>query len=801
METIVRSQRSRTKQNLFKKITLIGALVLVLIVTSVIIWGYLQLKKPLPVIEGTIQLSGLQETVTVWRDENGVPHIEAKNENDLYFAQGYVTAQDRLFQMDLGRRQASGMLSEVIGEATVENDKFFRTFGLRRSAEGTIDHLSEGAIMALTAYADGVNAFIHEAKEEGTLPIEFRFMGYEPTPWTVVDSITLGKYMAYDLGGNWESQMFRHYLVQNFSEEEALELFPTYPAGGPHVLDLLKAHTLDFSKSFAYADSPNLENGSNNWVISGEKTASGKPLLADDPHLGLATPSIWYETHLKSPEVNVTGVIFAGIPGIIVGHNEHIAWGVTNVGPDVQQLYIEKRNPDNPYEFEYMGNWEKAEVIKEELKIKGEESIEFDVVITRRGPIISEFAHDDQPDSALSLRWTAHDPTPELDAVLRFNKASNWEEFEDALRYFHAPAQNFVFASTDGTIAYRANGLIPIRKTNEALLPVPGWTDEHEWQGYIPWEDLPTIINPDGGFIATANNKIVDDNYPYHIAHSWAQPFRQQRIVDVLSSKDVMSTDDMKALQFDQKNLQAEELLPLLLPTLTSHSMLREIDQEAIRLLEEWNFEDDPNLVAPLIHHLWIASISDVLFEERIDPDMFKHFRERRSVVDGLIRLASNGEESLWIESQGGYQEVVFQAFQRAVNRGIEMQGPRMEKWSWGDFHQLTVRHPLGAIAPLHLLFNPTPQPVGGSAITVMAAAWNVNSGEVNHGAGWRGVMDLSDLSESYHVVVPGQSGHVTSRWYDNQMNDWVNGKYHSTNINPETYQKTSKKLELLPTD
>jgi penicillin G amidase len=801
LEVTIQKQPSK-RRSILKKATLVFIVLFLTIILATALWGYLQLKKPLPKLDGTVQVSGIHETVAVWRDPNGVPHIEANNEHDLYFAQGYVTAQDRLFQMDLGRRQASGTLSEVIGEATLNNDKYFRTFGLRRAAEATIDQLSDDALLALTAYAQGVNAFISEAKEKGTLPIEFRFMGYEPEDWSEVDSLTLGKYMAYDLGGNWHNQLFRQYVLQNFTEEEAFDLFPSYPKDAPTILDVLKAHQLDFKETIASTLVPNPENGSNNWVLAGNRTESGLPLLADDPHLGLATPSIWYETHLQSPEVNVTGVIFAGIPGIILGHNEHIAWGVTNVGPDVQQLYIEKRNPANPYEFEYMGEWEEATVIKEQIMIKGKETPEnYEIIITRHGPVISEFAHDNSPDTALSLRWTAHEPTPELEAVLRYNKATNWDEFKDALTYFQAPAQNFVFASKDGTIAYRANGLIPIRKNNEALLPVPGWTDEYVWNGYIPWEELPTVVNPTNGMIATANNKVAGDDYPYHISHSWAQPFRKKRILEVLNEKDIFTVEDMKALQFDQKNLQAEELLPLLLASLEKDDHLREIDQRAISLLKDWNYIDDINLAAPLIHHLWISTFTDQIFNNRFKDGMFKHFRDSKVVVDDFIRRASNGDVSPWLERKGGYDVVVVKSFQQAVDRASELQGSNIDKWSWGNFHQVKFKHPLASISPLHLLFNPKQQQVGGSSVTVMAASWNLESGEVTHGAGWRGVMDLSDLSKSYHVVTPGQSGHVTSRWYDNQITDWTTGKHHETNLNPQVYQAISKKLQLLPKD
>ncbi|HEX7065482.1 MAG TPA: penicillin acylase family protein, partial [Bacillales bacterium] len=520
------------------KVVLIILVIIFLLIGAGLVYGYWTLQRNLPMTEGTLTLSGLREPVTVYRDKNGLPHIKAENMHDLFIAQGFVTAQARMFQMDLSRRQASGTLSEVVGEATVERDKLFRTLGLRRWAKNSLPVYSEHAQDVLQWYADGVNAYIEHAEKNGTLPAEFRILGYKPDLWTPVDSLTIGKYMAYTLGGHWEGQAFRYYLVENFPEKKAMALFPSYPDDAPTILQAIRANPLDIEKSFASVVTPNPFNGSNNWVVSGEKTASGKPYLANDPHLGLATPSIWYEANLITPDINVSGVIFAGVPGIIVGHNRHIAWGVTNVGPDVQDLYIEKRNPDNPNEFLYKGEWYKAKVISENIHVKGGKVIPFEVTITRHGPIVSEFAHDDHPDTALAMKWTALQPTTELQAVLKFMKAKNWDEFKEALTYFQVPAQNFVFASKDGTIAYRANGLIPIRKKGNSLLPVPGWTDKYEWTGFIPWGELPTVVNPKEGFIATANNKVTPDNYPYHISNVWAEPYRIERIRHVLASQD-----------------------------------------------------------------------------------------------------------------------------------------------------------------------------------------------------------------------------------------------------------------------
>lgn len=795
-------KKSLLKRWNWKVIVLCLVGIIILTAASVIGWGYWQIAKSVPQTKGDIVIAGLTEEVTVWRDEQGVPHIEAMNERDLYIAQGFVTAQDRMFQMDLSRRQASGMLSEVVGEAAIERDRYFRTFGLRRAAEASLEAYSEEALQILDWYAEGVNAYLEQAIASNSLPIEFRLMGYEPDEWTKVDSLTIGKFMAYDLTSHWQGQAFRYYLIQNYSEEKAFELFPSYPEDGAKVIQAIKENPLDIKQSFAHAHITHEFNGSNNWVLAGELTESGEPLLADDPHLGLGTPAIWYQTHLKAPEVNVSGVIFAGVPGIIIGHNEHIAWGVTNVGPDVQDLYIEKRNPDNPHEFLYNDEWEEATVYIENINVKDADPIEHEVIVTRHGPIISEFAHDTQAETALSMRWTALDPTTELEAVLMFNKATNWEEFKEALTYFHAPAQNFVFADQEGTIAYRANGLIPIRKNGDGLVPVPGWTDEYEWIGYIDWEELPTVVNPPEGFVATANNKIVDDSYPYHITHTWAQPYRQQRILDVLSTIEDATVENMRELQFDFVNLQAEEFVPIMLTQLNTDAnqeKLRPIDHEAIQLLQDWNFVDDQSLGAPLLFHIFMQEVPNVLFTDTIDADVYRLFEGRAQVVDQLIRQADAGDEGVWMAEKGGLQNVTLQSFQQAVDKAVELQGDSVIDWAWGDFHRVTFEHPLASIRPLDRLFNPTPVPMGGSRVTVGAASFNAETGDVNNGAAWRFVADMSDLSKTYQVVGPGQSGHVLSPWYHDQIESWTTGQLHETFIDPETYRQTEHELRLLP--
>ncbi|TDL80690.1 penicillin acylase family protein [Peribacillus frigoritolerans] len=774
----------------------IGAFAILFLLIGVFIYVNLFTEKSLPQLNGEVNVRGLTDAAQVTRDKNGVPHIMAQSDKDLYIAQGYVQAQDRLFQMDLSRRQASGMLSEVVGEATVEKDKFFRTLGLRRAAEASYPEYDESSKDAMQWFADGVNAFMKDAKEQGTLPLEFSLLNYEPAEWTPIDSLTIGKYMAFDLGGHWSGQAFRYWALDTFPKEKAYDLFPSYPKDAPEILSAYEEVNMNMEKSFASAIIPPEFNGSNNWVVSGEKSESGKPLLADDPHLSLATPSIWYQMHLQSGSMNVSGVIFAGVPGIILGHNDYIAWGVTNTGPDVQDLYIEKRNPDNPRQFLYNDKWEDAKVFKEPIAVKDEKIIDYEVIETRHGPIMSEFAFDKKQDTALAMKWTALMPSTEFQAVLSMNKAKDWDEFEQALEDFHVPTQNFVFAGADGTIAYKANGKIPIRKKGDGMIPVPGWTDEYEWEGFIPYDELPRAVNPEEGFVATANNKVIDDSYPYHISHHWAQPYRYMRIKEVLETEDKLTLNDMKKLQMDQRNLYAEEFLPAILKRISAAD-LNESEKASAKLLAKWNMEDDKEMGAPLLFHLLMKEIPVTLFEDAVPKEMDALFEGKQGIVDELLRRAFNGNESEWISDKGGLDKVLLISFGNVVASLQEEYGDNPEDWKWGDYHQLYFGHPLSSASPvLKWLFNnEKPQPVGGSQITVAAANYNPE-GIVNHGASWRFVIDAADMTKGHHIVGPGQSGHVKSDWYQDQIADWMNGTYHLTDL--DAVQK-EESLTLLP--
>lgn len=795
MEQLEHSFDSKEKKNSKKRWILVtlGALVIICVGALLFVNGYI--NRSLPQREGTIELPMLKEKVTVITDENGIPHIKAKNDHDLYIAQGFVQAQNRMFQMEMSRRQASGTLSEVVGEAAIHNDKYFRTLGLRRAAEKSYEIYTDEGIKVLEWFSEGVNAYINQAKQENSLPIEFRLLGSEPAEWTPIDSLTIGKYMAFDLGGHWQRQAFNYYVLNQFEEIKAKELFPTYPRNKSTII---QENEVDIVSSFEHAVIPHAFNGSNNWVVSGQKTKSGLPLLADDPHLGLNTPSIWLQMHLEAKDMNVSGVIFAGVPGIILGHNDQIAWGVTNTGPDVQQLYIEKRNPDNPEEFLFEGKWEQATVIDEPIKVKDGKTIDFQVVETRKGPVVSEFAKESGKDTVLSLRWTALDATTELQAILDINRATNWEAFETGLEKFLAPAQNFVFASTDGTIAFKANGKIPIYENEEdPLLPLPGWDAEYEWQDFIPFDKLPKVINPDKGFIATANNKVTPKNYPYHISNVWAQPYRYERIAEVLEASNDLTVEDMQALQMDQTNLRAAEFVPVFSEQL-ENVKLGNLEQQALKLLKDWDYKDVIDAPQPLIFHQWMSEIENILYKDAIPESLMNLFEGRGQTTDELLRKAF-GEGSIWINDQGGLQKVLMESLKNTIKHLSKEYGDNPKKWEWGDYHKVQFDHPLSSVSPILAFFfnREKPIPVGGSSVTPMAASYDSATGIVDHGASWRFVIDTSNMHVGYHIVGPGQDGHFKSKWYHDQMLDWIDGTYHETHL----LDFNGDELQLVPTN
>ncbi|MEJ2748090.1 MAG: penicillin acylase family protein, partial [Anaerolineae bacterium] len=608
------------------RIARIGLIIVGILLVLIIAAGVLLtvvVRRPFPNTDGTLTLNGLQDKVEVYRDDYGIPHIYAQNEADLFFAQGYVTAQDRFWQMEFWRHTGQGRISEIVGDATLDSDKFIRNMGWNRMAQTTADYYKNEApeyYAILEAYSAGVNAYIDAHRDD--LSVNQTILGlvgepWEIEPWTPVNTVSWGVVMSDVLSRDMFNEIHRAEQIKVLGEANVATWEPFYPYNDRPVIvpteemvnelpemgllmgeDTAVARTIDWNHvnlnvmgtppdAYTFGAGPFV--GSNNWVVSGEHTATGLPLLANDPHLEIQMPAIWYEVGLHAPGFDVTGFSFAGVPGVVIGHNDKIAWGVTNSGPDVQDLFIEKINPSNPNQYEYQGEWQDMEIIPEVIKVNGGEDVTLNVRVTRHGPIINEVV--DGLSDVLAVQWAAEEPSRVLQSVILLNQAQNYDDFREALRYWDIPSQNVIYADVEGNIAYQLPGRIPIRKDGNGLVPVPGWTGEYDWDGWIPYEDLPAAFNPEKGYIVTANNAIVDEDYPYFLTYYWDNGNRSQRITEMLNeaiSQGQVTADDFARIQFDSKSLTAEKYVPLLQNLSSSDSQV----QAAIERLRGWDLQE-----------------------------------------------------------------------------------------------------------------------------------------------------------------------------------------------------------------
>jgi penicillin amidase len=596
-------------------------------------------RMSFPRVRGTQKLEGLSSTVTIQRDKYGVPHIYARTSKDLFFAEGYVHAQDRFWQMEFWRRIGSGRLSEILGESTLEDDRFIRTLGWHRVAAQELEQLDDETRSVLEAYAEGVNAYISTHRRR--LGLEFTILGltgarFDPEPWTPLDTITWAKVMAWDLGGNREEELLRAQIAAQMGASAVDVLVSPYPDDYPVIVPHpLAGATLEAVPDAAFVThflGTGDDLGSNNWVVAGSRTETGMPLLANDPHLGIQMPSIWYEIGLHCDPVgpecpyNVVGTSFATTPGVIIGHNDRIAWGVTNLGPDVQDYFIEQVNLENPNQYLYEGDWLDMDIVREEIVVAGEEEpVVVDVRITRHGPIINDVVGGTEDAwtfgwQPLAFSWTALQPGTLMRSVLLLDRASNWEEFREALSYWDAPSQNFVYADVEGNIGYQAPGRIPIRASGDGAMPVPGWTGEYEWEDYIPFDDLPRVFNPPEGYIVTANNAVVGPDYPYFLSMDWSPGYRARRIVELIEEDSTLSLADMQAIQGDCSPVWAEDVLPylLVLPATGGESRPGEVSRlaDALELLRAWDRRAERDSAGAALFEAFQRHLIDLTFRD-----------------------------------------------------------------------------------------------------------------------------------------------------------------------------------------
>ncbi len=762
-------------------------------------WHWLG-RRPLPKQKGTISLAGLEGPVSIDRDRWGVPHIAAGHERDLWFAEGFCHGQDRLWQMDFYRRVVSGRLSEMAGAETLPVDRLMLTLGVRRTAEREVEGLDPELLALLERFCEGVNAAAAAAK---ALPFEMQLLRLSWKPWRPVDILSLGKLLAFGLSTNWERELLRADMVRALGPELAAKLDPTYPADNPIVTQ--EAWSGDGLGMVEQIDAVRRTlglaaeaSGSNNWAVSGSLSASGAPVIAGDPHLPQSMPGIWYQVGLTLGDRFVRGASLPGMPGVYMGQNNDVCWTFTNVMADVEDLFIERLDGDR-YLFE--DEWRPLEIVREEIPVKGRDAPELlDVRITHHGPIVNEALGADESEP-LALRWQALDQPTAFKGMFEMHEIDSGPALIAKLAEHSSPASNLIWADRHGSIGYKLIGRLPLRKGGCPDLPKPGWSGEYEWEGTIPYEELPEAVDPESGFLVTANNRIVGDEYPHHITSEWLDGFRAKRIEQLLRASDEHDIESFEAMQSDNLSLpglEAARRLVRLHP-------LGQRERSAIERLRSWDGRLDPDSIAGTIYQAFLLRLAREVVRAAIgDRDLCERWLDRADNGftphttspwrwhSHLMKLWEEGDEELIGRP---WDELVLEALSGALDDLSDRFGPDAEAWRWGKVHEMEFPHPLGEANPLlRRLLNRRVR-AGGAQETVSQIAYDPNDPyRAVWAPSWRMVAEPTAPERSRWQMFTGQSGHPASRHYDDLQADWLEGR-----TQPMAGDGPWRKLNLIP--
>jgi penicillin amidase len=813
---------------------LIWTSTLIIVVAAAAAWRFIY--RPLPQLDGSISLPGLQKEVTVERDNWGVPHIRASSLEEAVEAQGYVMAQDRLWQLDLMRRASRGQLSEIVGPLALESDKQFRTFGFSRAADRDFATMDKDSRALMEAYARGVNVFIEQ--HQNSLPLEFTLLKYKPQPWRPTDSLVIAGYMYQTLTNTWERELDRAKVEARVDADRSKDFFaadapmdhfligdPDVPNDGSQASKsdpddedddddmptdtVLKAKAAQSNAGAArtpetFADItsalwPSIEGylaetqseirqglGSNNWVVSGTHTATGKPLLANDTHLELSIPPIWYEIHLTAPRFNTKGFTLPGAPLIVIGHNDHIAWGFTNNGADVQDLYIEQFNPAAPDEYRVNGKWVKAQVFDEPIRVKGQPDKHLKVVVTRHGPVVHQ-----EGDKVYALRWTALEPGGLGNTYNWVCRANNWREFRDVMKTVWGPGQNAVYADVEGNIGYIMAARVPIRKKGHGEIPVPGDTDDYEWTGYIPFDQLPQALNPDSGLIVTANARVVGPNYRPYLTDRWEEPYRTARIYDLLHDKTDLRPIDMLKVETDTYTYPHAFLADQMSAAAKRVQPKDPRAKQLVDALKDWNgIADADSSVVSFVVMSRRAAL-DLILEPYLGKDT--NLYTWRSTA--FLQKVLTDRPAKWLPpAYKNYDELLAATADRAVTMLAEQtKSERVNDWQWKELNSLEMLHPIGREGFLKRLLSITGKPQSGTGYSVRAAT-------KRHGPSMRFIANLANWDDSILLIPAGESGQIGSGHYTDQFSFWYEGKPIVAPFSDAAEAKTRKHtLKLTP--
>lgn len=769
-------------------------------------------KKGLPENKGNFKVFHLQKEVRILRDKYGIPHIFARNIFDLFYAIGFVHAQDRLWQMEFFRRVSQGRLTEIFGNVKIsaggrENldllsqDKFYRTVGFKYYAEKSFEKFPPLAKKLLEKYSQGVNEYI----ERDNLPLEFLILGYKPERWKPADTLSIAIFIAWELTSNWDVELLRYLVSLKIGEEKMWKLLPKIHPPGPYIVESSQKNYFNKKENFSEVLlnplfvkkilnlSQNIKlisPASNNWVVSGKKSISGKPVLANDPHLTHFLPSIFYQIHLVCNDLDVIGISFPGLPFVVLGHNRNFAWAATTTNADTSDLFVEKTNPKNHNQYLYKGRWKNFEKREEEIRVKNGKkfkTVKLEILSTVHGPIINSIYPEFLKESPLiSLCWSGFYAKVGGEIYLRFMKAKNIKDFILAVKENEIPIQNWIFADKDGNIGYFPGGLIPVRKKGDGTFPVEGWSGEYDWCGFIPPEEIPQIYNPENNYIVTANNKVIDERkYKYIISYDYPPSYRAERIIELLNSKKKLSASDMEKFQKDNYSKQGEKIAKYFIEA-CEKIRGEKIYTDACRWLKRWDFHTDIESIGATIFYKTYSIALKKTLEDELGEDILKIFSNSTRLESFFDRLLQeNSPDTLIffdniktpeIETK---DQILRESFKEAVIFLRENFGNDVKKWRWGKLHHITFFHPFSSVKILKRFFSAGKFEAAGARHVVDVAYYNPLENFYNavHGAAYRMVIDMANVENARMIIDTGQSGHIRSRHFKDQLNLWLEGK------------------------
>lgn len=782
---------------------------------------YWTLYKPLPDYNKSLTISGLQQQVDVHWDPYGVPHIYADNEDDLYFAAGYLHAQDRLWQMTLSQITAEGRFAEFLGEEMIPFDQYQRTLGFWETAKQIEQQAPDSLIHILEQYAAGVNQYVEENRRN--LPFEFTLLDIDPIPWTPTHSIVMSRLMAWDQNVHWWSELTYAYLAELLEPRKLQELLPVYDDDFPTTLNEAQSQGLASAtlpllqkelelRSFLSKEGTNF--GSNAWAVRGSKTESGRPILSGDPHMSLSIPGFWYEVHYSSPEMKISGATIPGTPFVVLGQNQSLAWSITNMMADDTDFFAEQVNPENPDQYvadslENSVDYENFQYRQEIIKVKGDDDRLHRVRHTKHGPVISDI-HPDQPlleDKVVSLKWIGHEVSQELWAVHKMNTARNIDDFEQAVSLFQSPAMTFVYADRQDNIALFSGASLPVRNHNPLLFR-DGWNSDYDWQGTIPFEELPRLINPEEEFVAHANNKLHTDSYPHYIGSFWEPPSRIMRISEFLEDGTDLNSEDMQQIQFDAFSEHAREITDFILPVLRSANSDNRFSR-ALSYLENWDFEYLPTSTASTIFDQFFITLTKNMLLDDLGEDAYHALTRLEhipvTVTSRLLYENSTFFNDISTTDTETREEIIRKSMAETLDQLNEQYGPEALDWRWENVHQLTLQPPLlgdlsqAPEAPAVFrtivinLFSKGPFPVSGHGMSINKSQYSWHSPfAVKLGPSIRRIVDFSSSGRSLSVLPTGQSGNPVSAHYGDQTDLWLEGRYRYIYQDSTFFEQTS---------